>query len=132
EWTLGDAAPGELIERGRGAVVVDGQALDERGRCAARPERLEVALHRLDGTTHLVVRGGDRLAAHRCSPLPPPRVALPIRVPPGCPAATRVMLSGWLRSNTTIGRSFSMQRETAAASMTLSWSRRRSAYSSSA
>ena len=40
---------------------------------------------------------------------------------------TRVTVSGWLRSNTMIGRSFSMHRLTAAASMTLSWSRRRSA-----
>ena len=37
------------------------------------------------------------------------------------------MLSGWLRSNTTIGRSFSMHRLTAVASITLSWSRSRSA-----
>ena len=42
-----------------------------------------------------------------------------MRVPTGSPAATRVMLSGWLRSNTTIGRSFSMHRLTAVASSTL-------------
>ena len=51
-------------------------------------------------------------------------------VPTGSPSATRAMLSGPLRSKTTIGRSFSMHRETAAPSITLSWSRSRSAYSS--
>ena len=46
------------------------------------------------------------------------------------PNATRAMLSWPFRSNTTIGRSFSMHKETAAPSMTLSWSRSRSVYSS--
>ena len=58
---------------------------------------------------------------------PPAALGAPeMRVPTGSPAATRVMLSGWLRSNTTIGRSFSMHRLTAVASRTLSWSRSRS------
>ena len=51
----------------------------------------------------------------------------PMKEPTASPAATRVMLSGRFRSNTTMGRSFSMHRLTAVASRTLSWSRSRSA-----
>src|SRR4051812_46836355 len=127
---LGDADPRELVERSLRAVVVDLHPFDEGGRSAARPDSLEVALHRVDRAAHLVIGVGDRLAAHRAPPAPPDPPE--IRVPTSSPAATRVMLSGWFRSNTMIGRSFSIQSETAAASMTLSWSRRRSAYSSEA
>src|SRR4029079_1363431 len=125
---FGDADAGQLVERRRGAVVVDVDALDERGRRATRPDPLEIALHGLDRTTHLVVGIGDGLAAHVCAPPPAPD-APEMRFPTGSPAATRVMLSGRLRSNTTIGRSFSMHRLTAVASSTFSWSRSRSAYS---
>ena len=54
---LGDADPGELVERRLGAVVVDVDPLDEAGRCAAGPDRLQVAVHDLDGARHLVVGG---------------------------------------------------------------------------
>ena len=59
-----------------------------------------------------------------------PRSGPAMSVPTGWPAATRAMLSGPFRSNTMIGRSFSMHSDTAAPSSTLSWSRSRSAYSS--
>ena len=72
----------------------------------ARPVRiaLEVALHGLDGAGHLVVGVGDDLGAHvrRTSDAAPE--APEMRVPTGSPAATRVMLSGRLRSKTTIGQ----------------------------
>ena len=61
---LRDADPGELVERRRRAVVLDVDALDERGRRAAGPDALEVALHGLDGARHLVIGVGDDLAAH--------------------------------------------------------------------
>ena len=125
----GTLMPGELVERRRGAVVLDLDALDERGRRAAGADALEVALHGLDGAAHLVVGVGDDLGGHARAPpaVAWAAVAPEMSVPTGSPAATRVMLSGWLRSNTTIGRSFSMHRLTAVASSTLSWSRSRSA-----
>src|SRR6185437_3405237 len=97
--------------------IVDVDAFHERGRCATGPDPLEVALHGLDRAPHLVVGVGDDLAAHAWAPPPAPD-APEMRVPTGSPAATRVMLSGRLRSNTTIGRSFSMHRLTAVASST--------------
>ena len=119
---LRDADPGELVERRGRAVVVDVDALDERGRRATRADPGEVALHGLDGPGHLVLRVGEDLAAHAGVPPtgPDARVAPEMSVPTGSPAATRVMLSGRLRSNTTIGRSFSMHRLTAVASSTFS------------
>ena len=89
----GTLMPGQLVERRRGAVVVDVDPLDERGRGAPGPDALEVALHGLDGAGHLVVRVGDGLAAHARTP--PAALGAPeMRVPTGSPAATRVMLSG--------------------------------------
>ena len=126
---FGNADPGQLVERRLGPVVVDREALDEGRRGAAGPDPLEVALHRLDGARHPLLRGGLGLRAHAGTP-PTALVAPEIRVPTGSPMATLVMLSGWLRSNTTIGRSFSMHSDTAAASRTLSWSLSRSAYCS--
>src|SRR4029453_16780372 len=124
---LRDADPGQLVERRLGSVVVDREALDEGGRGAAGPDALEVALHRIDGAGHLLL--GDRLGLGAHAGTPPTALDAPeMRVPTGSPTATLVMLSGWLRSNTTIGRSFSMHSDTAAASRTLSWSRSRSAY----
>src|SRR6185312_5549117 len=118
--------PGELVERRLGAVVVDQDPLDERGRRAAGADALEVALHDLDGPGHLAFRARQGLGAHqRLLPDGAPE----IRVPTGSPIATRRMLSGLFRSNTMIGRSFSMHRLTAVASRTLSRSRSRSAYS---
>src|SRR5207244_12731948 len=89
------------------------------------PDVRQTPLEDLDGTRHLVVRRRDRLVAHACTSAGPE-----MRVPTASPAATLAMLSAPLRSNTTIGRSFSMHSETAAPSMTLSWSRSRSVYSS--
>ena len=123
---LRDGDPGQLVERRRRAVVLDVDPLDERGRGATGPDPLEVALHGLDRAGHLVVGVDEDLAAHAGAPPAAPE-APEMRVPTGSPAATRVMLSGRLRSNTTIGRSFSMHRLTAVASRTLSWSRSRSA-----
>ena len=123
---LRDADPGELVERRGRAVVLDVDALDERRRGATGPDALEVALHGLDRAAHLVVGIGDDLGAHAGAPPAAPG-APEMRVPTGSPAATRVMLSGRLRSKTTMGRSFSMHRLTAVASRTLSWSRSRSA-----
>src|SRR4029450_13464980 len=120
---LGDADPGELVERRLRAVVVDEDPLDERRRGTARADRLEVALHGVDSTSHLLVGVGQDLGAHADGP------PLEMSVPTDSPVATFVMFSGWLRSNPMIGRSFSIARLTAAASITLSWSRRRSAYS---
>src|SRR5262245_31157177 len=126
---LRHADPGELVERRLGPVVVDRQALHERRRRAAGPDALEVALHRLDRAGHLLLGRRLRLRAHAGTP--PTALSAPeMRVPTGSPTATLVMLSGWFRSNQTIGRSFSMHSDTAAASRTLSWSRRRSAYCS--
>ena len=119
---LGHADGSELVERRLRAVVVDVQALDEARGGATGPQGLEVALHRLDRPPHLALGLGQDLGAH---PVIPPGSA-EMRVPTRSPRATRVMLSGVLRSNTTIGRSFSMHSETAAASSTLSWSRSRS------
>src|SRR5262249_57179112 len=103
-------------------------ALDEGRRGASRPDALEVALHRLDRAGHLVLRVGEDLAAHAGVPPTGLGAGVPeIRVPTGSPAATRVMLSGRFRSNTTMGRSFSMHRLTAGAASTLCWSRSRAA-----
>src|SRR6185503_7767628 len=107
--------------------IVDGQALHDARRRPAGADALEVALHGLDRAGHLLLGRGLGLGAHAGTP-PTALFAPEIRVPTGSPTATLVMLSGWLRSNTTIGRSFSMHSDTAAASRTLSWSRSRSAY----
>src|SRR6185312_27423 len=110
---LGDADTRELVERRLRPVVVHEDPLDERRRRPARPDRLEVTLHRVDRAGHLLVCVGEDLGAHADGP------PLEMNVPTGSPVATFVMLSGWLRSNTMIGRSFSIARLTAAASMTL-------------
>src|SRR4029079_17704364 len=119
---LGHADRRQLVEGGLGAVVVDGESLHERRRRPAGPQPLEVALHRLDRAQHLALGAGQGLAGHAVTP---PGCA-EIRVPTGSPRATLEMLSGALRSNTMIGRSFSRHSDTAAASRTLSWSRSRS------
>src|SRR5439155_25456586 len=98
---LRDADPRQLVERGLRAVVLHVDSLDEAGRGASCPDSLEVALHRLDCTSHFPFGRRKDLAAHREFPL-----ALVISVPTRSPRATRVMFSFLLRSKTTIGRSF--------------------------
>src|SRR4029078_1364545 len=121
---VGDADDVQLVQRRLGAVVIDRDALDQAGRGAAGPDGLQVPVHDLDGTRHLVVgRGDDLVVGHTRAP----SAARPaMSVPTGSPSATRAMLSWPFRSNTTIGRSFSMHSATGAPSMTLSWCRVRS------
>src|SRR5487761_2323338 len=98
--------------------------LDEGGRGPAGADALLVALQDLDGTCHLRLDGPEDLAAH--AGVPPA-----MRAPTCSPLADRHTLSGWLRSKTMIGRSFSMHSETSVASRTASRSVRTSANVSS-
>src|SRR5262249_10328588 len=109
-----NADPGQLVERCLRPVVLDVEPFHERRGRAARADAVEVALHDLQGAGHLAFDARQDLAAH--PRVPPTGAADEITVPTGSPRATRVMLSGWLRSKTMIGRSFSMQRLTAVAS----------------
>src|SRR5664279_3977177 len=122
---LRHADSGDLVERRWCAVVLHDEALDEGGRRPAGAQPLEVALHALHGAGHLRFDRADHLGAH-------PLLLPEINVPTASPRATRTMLLASFRSKTTIGRSFSMHSDTAAASITLRWSRSRSAYTSSA
>ena len=65
---LRDADRRQLVERRRRAVVVDVQALDERGGGAAGPKPVEVALHGLHGAEHLALRLGEDLTGHPVAP----------------------------------------------------------------
>ena len=110
---LRHADTGQLVERRRCAVVLDGHAFDERRRRAAGADGGEITLERDQRAAHPLVRFLAQLVGHR--PLPPS-----MSVPIGSPSAAARMWPGSLRSKTTIGRSLSMHSVTAVASITSS------------
>ena len=78
EVRIRDADPRQLVERRGGPVVVDADALDERGRRASGADPGEVALHGLDGALHLRFDCEDRFVGHRVTS---PVMSVPICSP---------------------------------------------------
>ena len=83
---LGHLETGQLLQRDRGAVVLDHDPLDQRRRCPARAHCGELRLHVLDGLVHLF--GGfqkslfdhgdqrtDALVHHVCITPPGPQLS---------------------------------------------------------
>ena len=58
------ADAGQLVQRRLRTVVVDDDALHQRGRGATGADSGEVALHGLDGTLHLRLDRRQRLVRH--------------------------------------------------------------------
>src|SRR6266508_4232343 len=109
EVRVRNADPGQLVERRRGSVVIDGQVLDQRGGGTTGADAGEVALHGFDRALHLRFRGENGLAGHG-SPSPV------MSVPSCSPRTARTMFPACVISKTTIGISLSMARLTAVAS----------------
>src|SRR5215216_2236277 len=107
---LGGGDAGQLLERGRGAVVVDLEAVDQGGVGAAGADAAELLLGHLDGLAHLALRLPERVLDHRCSPRCVSSASTassfgPTTVPIGSPHTARRMLPSVSRSNTMMGRS---------------------------
>src|SRR5215469_5406014 len=107
---LGRGDLGELVQRGRGAVVRHVDPLDQHRIGAARSDRLQLLLQVLDGLVHPCLGlFEDPVRAH---------APTPTSVPMGSPQTTRSMLPSFSMSNTTIGTPLSMQRVSAVLSIT--------------
>src|SRR5207253_2863518 len=105
----GDAR--ELLEGSLGAVVVDHDAVEQRGRCAAGPDRCELVASRFDGLLHAPGGVVDEV-------LDDPLAHVVTTVPTRSPHTIRSMLSSSSMLNTWIGSELSMQSESAVESMT--------------
>ena len=108
---LGHGDPGDALQGGLGAVVVDFQLLDEDRRGAARADGAELPLGVLDRTDHLLAGIGDRLLDDRVS-------RHLISVPICSPARAPRMFPGVIRSNTRTGSPLSLQNVIAVRSIT--------------
>src|SRR6266516_3656545 len=118
---LGHAAGRELVQGDRRSVVIHGDATEKSGRGTACPDRRQLVLEVRDRLPHLVGCVGkaclDRQETPPCT-----------RVPIGSPNTARRMFPSSRRSKTMIGNLFSMQSETAVASITWYPSRSTSTY----
>ena len=110
---LGHREARELLERHFRAVVVDPQLLDDRRRRASGADAGELLLHVEDSLAHLVLGFLDLRVHQRSSPAE----AL-TSVPIASPTSARMMLPGWVTSNTMIGSELSMQNVIAVESIT--------------
>src|SRR5579862_5947362 len=110
---LGRADRRHVLERRRGAVVVDLDPVEQRRRRPARAHRVEVLVRRVDRLVHPLNRIADEILDHVFSPSRDVETMVPI-----CsPASTRAMFPGE-SSNTWIGRLLSIQRDSAVVSIT--------------
>src|SRR5262245_48401772 len=108
---LGHREARELLQRHVGAVVVDLQLLDQRGRRPPGADARELLLEVHDRLVHPVVGFVDLRMVHESS------LELTI-VPIGSPTRARAMLSGSDTSKTMIGSWLSMQNVIAVESIT--------------
>src|SRR5262249_31201995 len=110
---LGHREAGKLLQRHFRPVVIDAQLLDDRGGRASGADAGELLLHVEDGLAHLVLGFVDLRVHQRSSPAE----AL-TSVPIASPTNVRMMLPGWVTSNTMIGSELSMQNVIAVESIT--------------
>src|ERR1700687_1284232 len=100
---------GQLVERGRGAVVRNHDLVDEGGVRAAGPDAGELRGEVVDRLRHLRLC----VAQYRIN-----HPSAPTKVPISSPSTTRSMLPGSRRLKTTMGTLLSMQRVRAVLSIT--------------
>src|SRR5581483_3466659 len=105
-----------VLQRGRRPVVVDLDAVEERGRRPAGAHRVEVLVRRLDRLVHPLGCVTQEVLDHDATPS---ATGVEMIVPTRSPRTTRSMLPG-ASSKTWIGRWLSMQSERAVVSMTFS------------
>src|SRR5579875_2798673 len=121
---------GELVHRRLRPVVLSRDLAEHRRVSTTRPDAREVLLGDRDGLLHLLLGFEEDLVDHCGSsaplaPCPSPSCPVPrsprqTSVPIGSPRTARTTFPACIRSKTTIGRSLSMHRLTAVASMNLS------------
>src|SRR3989440_585936 len=110
--SLGCADRGQLVERRGIAVVLDRDAIDQRGAGPAGPDGLDLLGQSIDALLHPALGLGQLRLDHLAR-----LTVVPID---SSPRTTRSMLPGRVRLKTTIGRSFSLHRVIAVWSMTRS------------
>ena len=109
---LGHGDGRDLVERHVGAIDLDVDRLDQRGRGAARAQAAEIVLQRLDRAVHPALQVRLVIGRHLISP----SFWTIVAVPP--PPSTRARLPCSRTLNTTIGMLLSRQSATAVASIT--------------
>src|SRR5213076_967931 len=93
---LGNGEARKLLQRHLGAVVVDPELLDERGRGPTGADGTDLILQVDDDLVHLVVRVVDPRVGHLVS-------LGYTSVPIGSPVSALVIFPGCITSNTMIG-----------------------------
>src|SRR2546427_311763 len=112
ELRLGRRHTGDLVERHLAAVGVHAHQIQQRRRRLSRADGGELALHRVHGLVHRVLRLLDVVREERGGG------GHWTIVPTRSPARTLAVAPGWLMLNTTMGSLFSLQRPKAFASIT--------------
>src|SRR5690606_7887295 len=110
---------GHLVQRGRRAVVVDLDAVEQGQIRAAGANARQLALERLERALHAIFAVLQNVIDHGHTSAKRVDLSCWMMVPIGRPCTTDLMLPAWCRSNTTIGRLLSRHRANAVESMTL-------------